>query len=213
MSNKKQKSLINLITEKPWEPSQVKIDNLHEGKTFNIHIGKFGLRYIMVVSTIMFCLFIITYSDRMVYPDWQKMPEPFLLWINTLILFISSIFFIRIQFSSKKNQFNKVKKDLLIVGFLTLFFLIGQLLVWQNLVNSGYYISGSPANAYFYVFTTLHGLHILGGLIYWFITLRNVWKVDDIVIRKAKHTTELCAIYWHFLLAVWIVLFGLMLFS
>jgi len=212
MSNN-QESIIKQLTQKPWEPAQAKVDNLHEGKTFNLHVGKLGLRYIMVVSTIMFCLFIVTYSDRMVYPDWQRMPEPALLWINTFILFISSFVFVRIQLASKKNQFKKIKRELLVIGFLAFVFLIGQLLVWQNMVNAGYYVSGSPANAYFYLFTALHGLHLLGGLIYWIITLRKVWNTNDIVIRKAKHTIELCAIYWHFLLAVWVVLFGLMLFS
>ena len=96
--SKNKESLINQLTQKPWEPAQAKVDNLHEGKTFNLHVGKIGLRYIMVVSTIMFCLFIVTYGDRMVYDDWVRMPEPFLLWINTLILVISSIFFIRIQY-------------------------------------------------------------------------------------------------------------------
>ena len=212
MSNN-QESIIKQLTQKPWEPAQAKVDNLHEGKTFNLHVGKLGLRYIMVVSTIMFCLFIVTYSDRMVYPDWQRMPEPALLWINTFILFISSFVFVRIQLASKKNQFKNIKRELLVIGFLAFVFLIGQLLVWQNMVNAGYYVSGSPANAYFYLFTALHGLHLLGGLIYWIITLRKVWNTNDIVIRKAKHTIELCAIYWHFLLAVWVVLFGLMLFS
>ncbi len=212
MSNNRE-SIIKQLTQKPWEPAQAKVDNLHEGKTFNLHVGKLGLRYIMVVSTIMFCLFIVTYSDRMVYPDWQRMPEPALLWINTFILFISSFVFVRIQLASKKNQFKKIKRELLVIGFLAFVFLIGQLLVWQNMVNAGYYVSGSPANAYFYLFTALHGLHLLGGLIYWIITLRKVWNTNDIVIRKVKHTIELCAIYWHFLLAVWVVLFGLMLFS
>jgi len=212
MSNNKE-SIIKQLTQKPWEPAQAKVDNLHEGKTFNLHVGKLGLRYIMVVSTIMFCLFIVTYSDRMVYPDWQRMPEPALLWINTFILFISSFVFVRIQLASKKNQFKKIKRELLVIGFLAFVFLIGQLLVWQDMVNAGYYVSGSPANAYFYLFTALHGLHLLGGLIYWIITLRKVWNTNDIVIRKVKHTIELCAIYWHFLLAVWVVLFGLMLFS
>jgi cytochrome c oxidase subunit 3 len=212
MSNN-QESIIKQLTQKPWEPAQAKIDNLHEGKTFNLHVGKLGLRYIMVVSTIMFCLFIVTYSDRMVYPDWQRMPEPGLLWINTFILFISSFVFVRIQLASKKYQFKKIKRELLVIGFLAFVFLIGQLLVWQDMVNAGYYVSGSPANAYFYLFTALHGLHLLGGLIYWIIALRKVWNTNDIVIRKAKHTIELCAIYWHFLLAVWVVLFGLMLFS
>jgi len=212
MSNKKE-SIINQLTQKPWEPAQVKIDNLHEGKTFNLHIGKLGLRYIMIVSTIMFCLFIVTYGDRMIYDDWIRMPEPFLLWINTIILFISSFVFVRIQIASKKNQFEKARRDLFIIGFLALAFLIGQLFVWQNLVDAGYYVSGSPANAYFYLFTALHGLHLLGGLVYWVMTIRKVWNINNIDIRKAKHTIELCSIYWHFLLAVWIVLFGLMLFS
>jgi len=211
--SKNQESIIKQLTQKPWEPAQAKVDNLHEGKTFNLHVGKLGLRYIMIVSTIMFCLFIVTYSDRMVYADWQRMPESALLWINTFILFLSSFVFVRIQLASKKNQFKNIKRGLFVIGFLALVFLIGQLLVWQNMVNAGYYVSGSPANAYFYLFTALHGLHLLGGLIYWIITLRKVWNINDIVIRKAKHTIELCAIYWHFLLAVWVVLFGLMLFS
>ena len=212
MSENKE-SIISQLTQKPWEPSQAKIDNSHEGKTFDLHVGKLGLRYIMVVSTIMFCLFIVTYSDRMVYDDWIKMPEPFLLWINTLILFISSFVFIRIQLATKKNQFENARRDLILIGILAFGFLIGQLLVWQNLVDTGYYVSGSPANGYFYVFTALHGIHLLGGLVYWVITIKKVWNINNVVIRKAKHTIELCAIYWHFLLAVWVVLFGLMLFS
>jgi len=167
----------------------------------------------MLVSTIFFCLFIVTYADRMIYPDWQRMPEPWLLWINTIILFFSSFVFITTQIESKKNRFDTVKNRLLLIGFLAFSFLLGQLLVWQQLITNGYYVSSNPSNAYFYVFTALHGLHLLGGLVYWIITIRKVWNPRDIVISKVKHTVELCAIYWHFLLAVWLVLFGLMLFS
>ena len=53
----------------------------------------------------------------------------------------------------------------------------------------------------------------LGDLVYWYLTIKKVWISSNIVISKAKHTVDLCAIYWHFLLAVWVVLFGLMLFS
>ena len=210
---KKKETIFQLLTQKPWDPAQAKIDNMHDGETLNLSKGKLGLRYLMVVSSIFFSLFIVTYSDRLVYADWQKMPEPFLLWFNTLILFISSAVFISTQIAAKNNQFEKVKQKLLIIGYLALAFLLGQLLVWLQLINLGYYVSTNPANAYFYVFTALHGLHLIGGLIYWIITIRKVWIPSDIVIAKTKHTVELCAIYWHFLLAVWVVLFGLMLFS
>ena len=210
---KKKESILQLLMQKPWDPAQVKVDNLHEGATLDLSKGKLGLRYIMIISTIFFCLFIVTYSDRLVYPDWQKMPEPLMLWLNTFILFISSTVFLNAQIAAKKNQFEIVKKRLIVIGFLALAFLIGQLLVWLQFINLGYYVSSNPANAYFYVFTALHGLHLLGGLIYWLIAIKKVWTPNNIVIAKVKHTVELCAIYWHFLLAVWIVLFGLMLFT
>ena len=210
---KKKESIFQLLSQKPWELSQAKIDDQHDGETLNLSKGKLGLRFIMIVSTIFFCLFIITYADRMIYPDWQQMPEPLLLWFNTFILLISSGFFISVQIASKNNEFEKVKNQMLIIGVLAFIFLFGQLLVWQQFISLGYYVSTNPANAYFYVFTTLHGLHLIGGLFYWNLTMKKVWVPQEVAVVKTKHTVELCAIYWHFLLAVWIVLFGLMLFS
>ena len=210
---KNKKSIFQLLSEKPWDPEQAKIDNSHDGATLGLSKGKFGLRYLMVISTIFFCLFIVTYSDRLVYNDWQSMPKPLLLWLNTLVLILTSIVFFSAQIASKKNQFKIVKKRLLFVGVLTFVFLIGQLLVWFQLINLEYYVSSNPANAYFYVFTALHAIHLLGGLIYWVMTIKKVWITSDVIIANVKHTVELCAIYWHFLLAVWLVLFCLMLFT
>ena len=167
----------------------------------------------MTVSTIFFCLFIVTYADRMVYPDWQRMHEPFLLWFNTLTLIITSIVFISAQFESKKKNFELVKKRFLLIGILSFIFLFGQLLVWKQMIDLGYFVSTNPANAYFYLFTTLHGLHLLGGLIYLNMTIKKVWVPQEVVIKKVQHSVELCAIYWHFLLVVWVVLFLLMLLS
>ena len=135
---KKKETIFQLLTQKPWDPAQAKIDNMHDGETLNLSKGKLGLRYLMVVSSIFFSLFIVTYADRLVYADWQKMPEPLLLWFNTLILFISSAVFISTQIAAKNNQFEKVKQKLLIIGYLALAFLLGQLLVWLQLINLGY---------------------------------------------------------------------------
>jgi len=150
---KKKESIFQLLTQKPWDPTQMKVDNLHKGATLDLSKGKLGLRYIMVISTIFFCLFIVTYSDRLIYPDWQKMPEPLMLWLNTFILFISSIVFLNAQIAAKNSQFEIVKKRLIVIGVLALAFLIGQLFVWLQFISLGYYVSSNPANAYFYVFT------------------------------------------------------------
>jgi len=46
---KKKETIFQLLTQKPWDPAQAKIDNMHDGETLNISKGKLGLRYIMVL--------------------------------------------------------------------------------------------------------------------------------------------------------------------
>ena len=209
---KKQESIFGLLTQKPWEESQAKIDNEHDGKTLNLSKYKLGLRTIMVVSTILFSLFIVAYSDRMLVHDWRSMPEPWVLWLNTVILILSSIVFHFTKIASDKNQINKVKNGLYLSGFLAYFFLFGQLIAWYQLMNLGFYATSNVANAFFYLFTALHGLHLIGGLYFWTRTTSD-FKRDKYRISNMQHKIELCAIYWHFLLIVWLVLFGLMLFT
>tara|TARA_Y100001970_G_scaffold210940_1_gene257430 strand:- start:4457 stop:5086 length:630 start_codon:yes stop_codon:yes gene_type:complete len=207
----KTRSILQLLTEKPWEKEQIESDNKHEGRTLSLSKHKVGLRTIMIVSTVLFSLFIVAYSDRMLVSDWRSMPEPWLLWLNTGILILSSIVFFLTQNYSKKDLYEKTKNGLYFIGFLAYAFLIGQLIVWYQLMNSGYYATTNVANAFFYLFTTLHGLHLIGGIYFWGKTTAKFLKNNN--KKNINHLIEICAIYWHFLLAVWIVLFGLMLSS
>ena len=88
-------------------------------------------------------------------------------------------------------------------------FIAGQLIAWQQLVGSGYFLAANPANAFFYVLTALHGVHLLGGLVAWGRTAQKVWRGSD--MQAVRLSVELCAIYWHFLLILWLVLFYLLL--
>ena len=206
---KKEESFFKLISQKPWEASQAILDNEHDGKTFTDSKAKLGVRTVMVVSTVLFSLFVVSYSDRMLIHDWRSLSEPWLLWVNTVILILTSFVFHRTKILSEHKEFEKTKNNLLVVGFLSFAFITGQLLVWQYFVNLGQYASSNPANAFFYVLTALHGMHILGGLYFWAKATRQLFK-NNYNIAKIKQNIELCAIYWHFLLIVWFVLFGLM---
>ncbi len=208
--SKKELNIFKLLSQKPWEASQSAIDNEHDGKTLYLSKAKLGVRTIMVVSTIIFSLFIVSYSDRMLVHDWRSLSEPWLLWNNTIILVITSFIFHKAKVLSDKNEFEKVKNYLLLVGFLTFAFITGQLLVWQYYVNLGQYASTNPANAFFYLFTALHGLHMLGGLFFWARATTKLFT-KNFNVSKIKQAIELCAIYWHFLLIVWFILFGLMI--
>ena len=208
--SKRELNIFKLLSQKPWESSQAAIDNEHDGKTLDLSKANLGVRTVMVVSTVIFSLFVVSYSDRMLVHDWKSLSEPWLLWINTVILIFTSIVFHKTKVLSDQNKFEKAKNGLLLVGFLTFAFITGQLLVWQHYVNIGQYASTNPANAFFYLFTALHGLHVLGGLFFWGRTTKELFT-NNYSVTKIKQAISLCAVYWHFLLIVWIVLFGLMI--
>ena len=208
----KKKSIFQLLTEKPWEKDQIEADNKHQGQTLSLSKQKLGLRTLMAASTVLFSLFVVAYSDRMLVSDWRSMPEPWLLWLNTAILVISSLVFHMTTKYAKQDVYDKTKNGLYFIGFLTYSFLIGQLIVWYQLMSSGYYATTNVANAFFYLFTTIHGLHIVGGIYFWGKTtskfIKRSHKKEEII-----NLIDICAVYWHFLLVVWLVLFGLMLSS
>jgi len=208
--SKRELNIFKLLSQKPWESSQAAIDNEHDGKTLDLSKANLGVRTVMVVSTVIFSLFVVSYSDRMLVHDWKSLSEPWLLWINTVILIFTSLVFHKTKILSDQNKFEKAKNSLLLVGFLTFAFITGQLLVWQHYVNLGQYASTNPANAFFYLFTALHGLHILGGLFFWGRATTTLFR-NNYSITKIKQAISLCAAYWHFLLIVWMVLFGLMI--
>ena len=208
--SKKELNIFKLLSQKPWEPSQAAVDNEHDGKTLALSKAKLGVRTIMVVSTVIFSLFVVSYSDRMQVHDWKNLSEPWLLWINTIILIFTSFVFHKAKVLSDKNELEKAKNYLLLIGFLTFAFITGQLLVWQYYVSLGQYVSTNPANAFFYLFTALHGLHVLGGLFFWGRATTKLFTRNYNVL-KIRQAIELCAIYWHFLLIVWFILFGLMI--
>ena len=212
MIEEERKTFFKSIFEKPWEQVQSLKDNDHDGKLFSISGSRLALKTIIAVSSVIFSLFVVAYSDRMMAHDWMKMPEPWLLWINTAVLVLNSIYFHKAKVAADNNNYNQIKKNLFIVGFLGSSFLIGQLIVWYQLMQLDYFAGTNVANAFFYLLTSLHGLHLLGGLLFWGKTTSKLFKTDY-EISKLQHRIELCAVYWHFLLAVWFVLFGLMLFT
>ena len=149
--SKKELNIFKLLSQKPWEEAQSAIDNQHDGKTLASSKAKLGVKTVMVVSTVIFSLFVVSYSDRMLVHDWKSLSEPWLLWVNTIILVFTSFVFHKAKIISDKNELEKAKNYMLLVGFLTFAFITGQLLVWQYYVNLGQYANTNPANAFFYL--------------------------------------------------------------
>ena len=53
----------------------------------------------------------------------------------------------------------------------------------------------------------MHGLHLVGGLVVWARTLRGL-AMPGVKPLESRLAGQVCAVYWHYLLLVWLVLFG-----
>jgi cytochrome c oxidase subunit III len=167
-----------------------------------------ALLFFLGVVSVTFGLFITAYFVRMELSDWRPMPESPLLWLNTGLLFGASIVLQLLHARLQRGNQRQLRSLMLLGAVLTLGFVYGQLQVWQLMRADGYYMYNNPANSFFYVLTGLHALHILGGLYVWLRAALRVWQGRP--VARIALSVELCALYWHFLLLVWLVLFALM---
>ena len=209
-------NIFRQLTEKPWLVTDRGIvEDIDESAIPSA--APTGLRVYFAVATVMFSLIAAAYLMRMGvgHPgeglDWRPTPKPFLLWVNTAILILSSFTFQRTQVAARRGHMDRVAIGLLTAGFFAFAFLAGQLTVWWQFADAGYFLNTNPANSFFYLITTLHGLHLLGGLVAWGRTTAKVW--DGVEPAKVSLSVDLCAIYWHFLLVVWLAFFYLLLFT
>lgn len=197
--------LFREITKKPWLSEEAVVEDLHSGSTFGAPTPRVGLRVFLVVVTVVFGLFIVSYISRQTLSDWNSVHEPALLWLNTGVLILASVAMQWARRSAGRDDIGGVKNGMFAGGLLTLAFLAGQLFAWQQLG----YSRTNPASVFFYLLTAVHGIHLLGGLVAW---LRTTTKVSrGFEAANVRLSVELCAVYWHFLLFVWFILFGLLL--
>jgi hypothetical protein len=79
------------------------------------------------------------------------------------VLVLASIVYHWTRQAAVAGRTTSLKPGLTVAGALTLVFLAGQVVVWLQLDAAGLGVSGNPANAFFYLLTAVHGLHLLGG--------------------------------------------------
>ncbi len=195
------------VMEKPWLEQGAGGDIPLSG-TLGFPAAKVALGIFLAVAGSLFALFISAYSMRMQLPDWRALPMPRILWLNTGMLFLSSIALHKAQLAIRRQEIEEARLSLLAAGIAALAFLAGQLLAWRLLMSEGYALAGNPANTFFYMMTGMHGLHLLGGLIGLSRTLEKAWR--EILPNRLTLSIDLCAMYWHFMLIVWLVIFAVL---
>jgi cytochrome c oxidase subunit III len=137
---------------------------------------------------------------------WQPLAVPRILWFNTVVLLASSF-----TLAHSRGRLRAQDED----GFrywwgwttvLGVFFLVGQVIAWRQLVAVGIYLQSNPSSSFFFVFTAAHGLHLLGGVL---ALLSVAFRPTHRLTRGTA--TEVVSMYWHFMDGLWVFLFLLFL--
>ena len=177
-----------------------------------MHPKKFALWLFIVSIVMLFAALTSAYIVKQSDGNWLSFDLPGIFAVNTGIIAISSLTMHLAYLAAKKDSLKKIKLMLFITAILGLLFLFGQYISWSELIKNDVYFVGNYASASFiYVFTGLHGFHLISGIIFLMITFRFSFKSE--IHSKKLVLIEMCMTYWHFLGGLWLYLYLFLLFN
>lgn len=139
--------------------------------------------------------------------NWVPLHLPPIVWFNTLVLLTSSgvMELARRRLAlADVAQFRKLWIGATSLGMV---FLLGQLAAWRELVSAGFYVATNQASSFFYIFTALHGLHLLGGIC---ALLYVSFRKFELTRVPRSIAAEVASYYWHFMDGLWVFLLALL---
>lgn len=174
-------------------------------KPLSMHPKKFALWLFIVTVFMMFAALTSAYIVRQSDGNWVVFELPNLFLLTTGIILVSSGTMHWAYAAVKRNNFEAAKLAITITLILGIGFLVGQFMAWGQLVDNKIHLVGNPSGSFVYIISGLHGLHIVGGIVFLAIVMASIFKMK--VHSNNLLRVEMCATYWHFLDALWLYLF------
>jgi len=145
---------------------------------------------------------------------WTHIQLPAILWVSTGFLVASSVLFEvarRRLAAGNTEAFNRMILWTLALGVL---FLLGQIAAGIQIIRSGVVMNNNPHSWFVFLFGGLHALHILAGLIGLYVLYyRTRERVTGPRYQMGTRAgARGVGIFWHYMDAMWLLLFGLLLF-
>ena len=169
---------------------------------------RIGVLLVLASVTMLFAALVSAYVVNHAHSMPIQMPA--VLWLSTIVILASSVTMEISRRALRRRVENQFRLWIGITTALGLVFLFLQLIAWSELKAAGFYVNKNLHSGYSYLFTGLHGVHLIGGLAALaFVTWRNQAKWTTVRRRVAVDAT---ALYWHFLDGLWVFLFLILFF-
>jgi cytochrome c oxidase subunit 3 len=134
-------------------------------------------------------------------PDLPRLPL-LVPGLNTLVALGASL---ALERAGRAVTPRAVTSRLVLAATLGAAFLALQAVVWSSLWREGLHLDGGPYPSAFYALTGLHAAHVLVGLLAlgWL-----AWRAARGAIGQRQRTPlRLWTMYWHFVGAMWLILY------
>jgi cytochrome c oxidase subunit III len=146
-------------------------------------------------------------------PPSFRIVLPRILYLSTGILLISSLALEIARHSLWRARLRSYRLSMEAALALGVAFLVCQFASWEQLVAQGIGLESDPRGSAFYIFTAVHGLHLLGGILGLGYVLRRAAGLDpelENALRRQRRITGAVALYWHSMGLLWLGLFALL---
>jgi cytochrome c oxidase subunit III len=191
-----------------------RVENFHPYETL-LYLGMFGSGLIFLFLVVAFL-----YSGfNQLQGLNSRIPVSFL--ISTFMLILSGYTATKMRLHYEEENIKSLESSLRITFFLGLIFTILQFSGWRELTAMGINFTGIPSGSFLYVLSGIHVFHLVGAMVFALILLIQLRKTQEDGIRKLilvtnpfeKMRIRLFTVYWHFMDAIWLILFFLFILS
>jgi heme/copper-type cytochrome/quinol oxidase subunit 3 len=148
---------------------------------------------------------------RVSTPIWPPSALPRLpigiTWVNTLVLMASAWAMLTALRASKVEEQDRLRRGLVGTAALGALFVAIQGSEWVRLVGYGLTLSSGTYGGTFYVLIGAHAAHVLGALLWVLVVAARAYR--GAYSARSASGVEICAMYWFYVCALWLVLFAL----
>lgn len=191
-----------------------KLESLHPYETL-LYLGMIGSGLIFLFLVV---AFLYSGLNQLVGLN-KQIPLAFL--SSTFMLVLSGYTATKMRLYYQEENIKKLESSLRKTFILGLIFTILQVIGWKELSDMGISFTGIPSGSFLYLLSGIHIFHLLGAMIFAVILLTQLRKSREDAIRKLvmitnpyeKMRIRLFTVYWHFMDAIWLILFLLFIIS
>ncbi|MFZ1941471.1 MAG: heme-copper oxidase subunit III [Terracidiphilus sp.] len=169
--------------------------------------GRVAMLCLIIGESAIFTIFVVAYiyyiGRSANGPTPQILDVP---WFNTVCLLSSSI---TIMFAERAIEHGRIR---IFAAFwaltilLGIVFLAGTAIEWKRLIyNDGLTIRTNLFGTTFYSLVGLHATHVIVGLL--MLSLVMIFTLLGRVEQRHAERIQVLSLYWHFVDAVWVVVF------